>query len=487
MIRSGHKEKIEYGDFQTPLELAEKVCKQLIELGVVPDVIVEPTCGVGHFIEVASRLFQSAKKIIGVEVNQQYIREIRTKKQFIQDERVELQHADFFQFDWLSLIDRLDGNILILGNFPWVTNSQQGSIGGGNLPKKNNFQNHNGLDAITGKSNFDISEWMLIQVVKWLQGRDASLAMLCKASVSRKLLNYLHSKNLNLAYCATYRIDTKKYFDATVEACLLFCKFDSNSKNYSCDVFNDLESREYHQIGYQNNILVRDIASFEKLSKFYIVNSEAKWRSGIKHDCSNIMEFRKIGNTFVNGIGEAVELEEIYLFPLLKGSDVAQSRTKTTDRYVLVTQKFVGEPTNSIRNLAPKTWQYLKSHEKYLENRKSKIYQNSPKFSIFGVGAYTFRSWKIAICGLYKKIEFRLIGQILDKPVVFDDTVYFLSFEDEQVAQKTFQLLTSLAVINFYSSLVFWDEKRPIKSSILNSLDLTALAESRNYIGSDTQ
>jgi hypothetical protein len=232
MVRSADKEKVEYGDFQTPLELAERVCQQLIEFGVIPDIIIEPTCGTGNFIEATSRLFQSAKKIIGVEVNQRYIQENETKKQFIQDQRIELQHADFFQFDWLSLIKRLNGNILVLGNFPWVTNSQQGSIGGENLPKKNNFQNYSGLDAITGRSNFDISEWMLIQVIQWLQGRDAYLAMLCKLSVSRKILNYLHSKNLNLAYCATYRIDTKKYFDATVEACLLFCKFDAKSKNY---------------------------------------------------------------------------------------------------------------------------------------------------------------------------------------------------------------------------------------------------------------
>jgi hypothetical protein len=478
MIRSIHKAKVEYGDFQTPLELAERVCRAVIELGVSPDVIIEPTCGVGNFIKAASPLFQSTKKIIGVEVNQKYLKEIRKKKQFVRDRRIELHHADFFQFDWSSLINDLDGNILVLGNFPWVTNSQQGSIDGKNLPKKNNFQNHNGLDALTGKSNFDISEWMLIQVIQWLQERNASLAMLCKTSVSRKLLSYLHSRNLNLAYCATYKIDAKKYFDATVEACLLFCKFDSSSKNYFCNVFDRLENSEYYQIGYRNNILIRDVASFETLSQFYDVKSQTKWRSGIKHDCSSIMEFRKIGNAFVNGIGEVVELEQKYLFPLIKGSDVAQCRTETTDKYVLVTQRFVGEPTECIRDLAPKTWQYLESHASYLDNRKSKIYQNNPKFSIFGVGEYTFASWKIAICGLYKKLEFRLIGTIANKPVVFDDTVYFLSFSDERVAYKTFILLTSTDAINFYSSLIFWDEKRPIKSSILNSLNLTALAKS---------
>jgi hypothetical protein len=478
MIRSIHKVKVEYGDFQTPLELAERVCQQLIELGVNPDIIVEPTCGVGNFIEAASPAFRSTKKIIGLEVNQTYIQEIRKKKKLIEDERVEIRRADFFQFDWSSLLNDLDGNILVLGNFPWVTNSQQGSIYGRNLPNKNNFQNHNGLDAITGKSNFDISEWMLIQVVQWLQKRDAYLAMLCKTSVSRKLLTYLHSKNLNLAYCATYKIDAKKYFDATVEACLLFCKFDLNSKNYFCNVFSSLSNSEHYQIGYRNNILIRDVASFETLSQFYNLNSETKWRSGIKHDCSSIMEFRKIGDAFINGIGEVVELEETYLFPLIKGSDVAQSRTEATDKYVLVTQRFVGEPTGCIKSLAPRTWQYLESHASYLDNRKSKIYQNNPKFSIFGVGEYTFSSWKIAICGLYKKLEFRLIGTIADKPVVFDDTIYFLSFEDERVAYKTFMLLTSTSAISFYSSLIFWDEKRPIKSSILNSLNLTALAKS---------
>jgi hypothetical protein len=480
MTRRVPKDKVEYGDFQTPLELAERVCQQLVKLQVTPDVIVEPTCGVGNFIEAASHSFPSAKKIIGVEVNPQYIQTIKTKKLLIQDARIELQQADFFQLDWLSLIDRLDGNILILGNFPWVTNSQQGSMGGENLPLKNNFHNYNGLDAITGKSNFDISEWMLIQVIQWLQNREANLAMLCKVSVARKLLNYLRAQNLNLAYCATYEIDAKKYFDVTVAACLLFCKFDLSSKNYFCDVFSDFENQASHQIGYRDNFLTRDVAAFDKLRQFHTTNPAIKWRSGIKHDCADVMEFRKINNTFVNRMGEAIALEETYLFPLLKGSDIIQSRVNATDRYVLVTQKFVGEPTAGIKTIAPKTWEYLESHASYLENRKSKIYQNHPKFSIFGVGDYTFRAWKIAICGLYKKLEFKLVGRMLNKPAVFDDTVYFLSFEDEQTALKTFQVLTSPSVIEFYSSLIFWDEKRPIKATILNSLDLAALVESIN-------
>lgn len=271
-----------------------------------------------------------------------------------------------------------------------------------------------------------------------------------------------------------------------MDACLLYCKFDLSSQNYFCDVFSSLESSDGHRIGYHNNLLVKDIDSFNKLSNLYAVNSGTKWRSGVKHDCSNVMEFRKIDNLFVNGFGEAVELEETYLFPLLKGSDVAQNRINATNRYILVTQKFIGESTEPISQIAPKTWRYLEECGQYLDNRKSKIYQHNPRFSIFGVGDYSFKFWKIAICGLYKKLDFSLIGEIANKPAIFDDTVYFLSFDSERVARKTFELLNSSPAINFYSSMVFWDEKRPIKSSILNCLNLTLLAD-LEYLTADVR
>jgi hypothetical protein len=138
---------------------------------------------------------------------------------------------------------------------------------------------------------------MLIQIVHWLQNRESYLAMLCKSSVSRKLLTYLHQNKLNLSYCATYRIDARKYFDANVEACLLFCKFDATSQQYFCDVFSNLEDSNYYQIGYRNDVLIRDVDSFDKLSQLYDTSNKTRWRSGIKHDCSSVMEFRSLGKT----------------------------------------------------------------------------------------------------------------------------------------------------------------------------------------------
>jgi hypothetical protein len=470
------KAKIEYGDFQTPLDLATKVCQKLSELGVKPGVVIEPTCGLGNFVNAAAQVFDAAEKIIGVEINPDYLETNQTER-LSNDERVEIHQGNFFEFDWLSLIKNCQGDLLILGNFPWVTNSQQGRISGTNLPPKHNFQNYPGLDAITGKSNFDISESMLIKTVDWIHVHNGCIAMLCKTSVTRKLLSYIYTQNLNLAYFSTYKIDTKQHFGAIVDACLLVCKFDSTSQNYFCDVFEALESSEHYRIGYYKKTLIRDLESFRRVRGLFISRTEIKWRSGIKHDCSSIMEFCKVNGKLINGFGEPVDIEATYLYPLLKGSDVANGKIKATDKYMLVTQKNAGDSTELIREIAPKTWNYLAKNSKYFDSRKSKIYQNNPPFSVFGVGTYTFAPWKIAICGLYKRLNFRLVHTINETPTIFDDTVYFLSFEDEQSARKTFALLTSQIATAFYLSLIFWDEKRPIKTSILNSLDLDTLSK----------
>lgn len=462
--------QIEYGDFQTPIELAKRVCEKLRETGVSPNVIIEPTCGIGAFVEASALTFPNTRKIVGVEINQRYLDELENrKKQFEANGRISLLKGDFFTFDWNSLIDD-EHPLLVIGNFPWVTNSQQGAIGGMNLPSKKNFQNHTGFEAITGKSNFDISEWMLIQTSNWFRNHHGYLAMLVKTSVARKFL-HLYTQKTPLRHSTIYSIDARNYFGVSVEACLLFCEFDGKSHNYDYDIYESLESSKGYRVGHRNGITVRDLDTFERLSKYY-GNNKTKWRSGIKHDCSDVMEFQKIDDNWINGLGEIVDIETTYLYPLLKGSDVANNRIEATNRYVLVTQKTVGEPTSLIKKFAPKTWAYLETHARYLDERKSRIYQDSHRFSIFGVGGYTFAPYKVVICGLYKKLAFRLVRPIEGKPAVFDDTVYFLSFDMEEQAVRILDILSSPLAKDFYSTLIFWDEKRPIKSSVLNSFNL---------------
>ena len=293
MNPSARQTQIEYGDFQTPLELANHICQKLGSFGISPDAIIEPTCGVGAFVEASANHFPNAKKIIGIEVNKTYLEQTqRRKSTFPNNKRITLQQGNFFDFKWNVLLKGMDGSILVIGNFPWVTNSQQGMIGGVNLPEKLNFQNHNGFDAMTGKSNFDISEWMLIQVGDWFQKRNGYLAMLCKTSVARKFLHYLNGSKANVFHSAMYTIDAKKYFGASVEACLLLCEFRENFHNYDYDAYDGLEAEKPQRVGHRNGMTIRDLDTFDKLNNLF-GNSELRWRSGIKHDCAEIMELKK--------------------------------------------------------------------------------------------------------------------------------------------------------------------------------------------------
>lgn len=470
------RNRIVFGDFQTPDELALNICQRLASLGIKPDVIIEPTCGTGAFIDAAARTFPGANSIFGYDINEEYLKTVREKLPSLPDpKRITLEMSDFFSTNWRDKIKQLHGSILVVGNFPWVTNAVQGAIGGTNLPIKSNFKGHNGFDAISGKSNFDISEWMLLEVIRWFEGGVGDVAMLVKTAVARKILAHAERHDTALQEAMIIGIDAKKEFGASVEAGLLIMRFSSEAKKKSHDftVFDTFSSPHGRRMGHRQGFVVSDLDAFNTYHHL-LGKSPKKWRSGIKHDAAAIMEFTLSGHHLINGLGELVDLEPKYIYPLLKGSDIANGK-KQRDKFILVPQKYVGEPTEAIRLSAPRTWEYLERHAPQLDARSSTIYKNNPRFSIFGVGDYTFQPWRIAICALYKSLTFRLIAPVLGRPVMFDDTVYYLSFDTETEAAATLARLESIPVRDFLSSLIFWDEKRPIKTAILNVLDWSML------------
>src|SRR5206468_3385014 len=132
-----------------------------------------------------------------------------------------LGQQNFFAHDWEAELASIRGGLLVLGNLPWVTNAAISGMNGSNLPAKENFLGFRGIEARTGKSNFDISEWMLICLVKALRGRAATIAMLCKTATARKLLLFAWQNDGRIASASLHRIDAKKHFGASVDACLL--------------------------------------------------------------------------------------------------------------------------------------------------------------------------------------------------------------------------------------------------------------------------
>jgi hypothetical protein len=189
------------------------------------------------------------------------------------------------------------------------------------------------------------------------------------------------------------------------------------------------------------------------------------------------MELTKESGHYRNGLGELIQIEGDYVYPMMKSSDIASGRVKDPTRWMLITQRFVGEDTGKIQQRAPRTWEYLNAHVDRFDRRGSRIYRNRPSFSIFGVGDYSFSAWKVAISGFYKRWEFTKIGPYLGRPVVLDDTCYFLSCETEAEADCVCSLLNSEMARDFSSAFVFWDAKRPITVDLLRRLDLLRLAQ----------
>lgn len=464
--------KTEFGDFQTPIPLALEVCELLARQGTSPAAIVEPTCGQGAFVSAAVRTFPMAD-VWGFDINTNYI---ETCGQTTSSDNCNLGVADFFQMDWPTMLASLPEPILVVGNPPWVTNAALGSLGSRNLPTKSNFQRHKGLDAITGKSNFDISEWMLTHFLDWLDGRTATLAMLCKTVVARKVLQHAWKHGRQIARSELHPIDALTHFNAAVDACLLWCDLRPGIRTTDCQVANTLSKNSAsHTFGYYDGRVISELSTYSRWRHLAGVSSY-RWRSGIKHDCSKVIELSDTGDELRNGFGDRVELETEYLFPMLKSSELANNRTGHPKRWMIVPQRESGQDTRAIATDAPKTWQYLLSHARYLDSRGSSIYRKRPRFSVFGIGSYSFAPWKVAVSGFYKSLSFSRVGSFQDKPIVLDDTAYLLPCQSQEEADFLYGLLVSEPAQEFLSSQIFWDAKRPITTDLLATLSLDHLA-----------
>lgn len=470
------RHKVEFGDFQTPINLAREVCSLVARSGFQPASVLEPTCGTGSFLRAALETFPDVSLVLGFEINKQYVEHARrvAAGAVPSNTFVEVRQSDFFLTDWSKIVAALPEPILVIGNPPWVTNTELSTLRSNNVPTKSNLDNLRGIDALTGKSNFDISEWMLRRNLQWINDKRGMLAVLCKTTVARKVLLYGWQKALAISSASLYHLDAQQYFGAMVDACLLLVETSLTGGNTECRVYNSLHSEQPTSIfGLRDGMLVSDVKSYDRWRDLLGTGLKG-WRSGIKHDCSKVFELRFDHDQFINGLGEYVDLEPEVLFPLLKSSDLAAHAEPR--RWMVVPQRTMGEDPGRLRVNAPKTWTYLVTHAHLLDKRRSSIYKNRPRFSIFGIGSYSFALWKVAISGLYKKLDFVQVPPFEDRPVVLDDTCYFFPCWSEEECKVLHELVTSEPAREFLSAFIFWDAKRPITAQLLNLLDLWALA-----------
>ena len=462
------------GDFQTPEVLAREVWTACASFQ--PDLVIEPTFGLGSFL--ATMPHELKARVLGWEIHSEYHSfTSRETASLHQTRRIQLIHGDVFAACNSDLDLKLDNSVLVIGNPPWVTNSEQGFLGGGNTGDKRNLKSLSGLDAMTGKANFDISEAIIIHFVCLLRGRcrKARFALLTKFSVARNLLEFL-STDSQTGDFEFHKIDSMKHFGAAVDAGLLRFTLGADvSYRSRCPIFDGIEGDEIGQIGLVGKRLIYDLKAYECTA--FMENhgrSHYAWRQGVKHDLSKVMELRKTETGFENGLGEVVDVEDEVLYDLYKSSDLFNNRLA---RFVTpVYQQDLKDSLEALPQKFPKLFCYLTRHQTAFKNRKSSIYRNKPMFSIFGIGDYTHFTYKVAISGLYTLPVFRLL-EPTSRPVIVDDTAYIIATNNLSEAVYLYALLSLKCTQDFLLAISHAGDKRRFGKSVLSRVLLPAASQ----------
>lgn len=469
------------GDFQTPKSLVRRILRTLRPIGSRWDRVLEPTCGGGNFIIEILNESPPPQEIKGIELQRKYVelakKQVEKKKA---NTEAKIIQADFFETDLVRDLQwKKTGPLLVIGNPPWVTNSELGTLNSSNLPAKSNIKQLPGIAAITGESNFDIAEaiWMKL-MCELVHEKQVTIALLCKTSVARNVIKFSQQAKLPMSNAKIYRINAQDIFRAAVDAC--FFRIDMGvERKYRAKVFESLESQEpTGKIGILRGSLVSNLDIYKKFSRKpggRVLN----WRQGVKHDASDVMELTYEPETQVlyNKKGERVEIEPNYLYPLVKSSDLYHERVLKPARRVIITQKRIGQDTRYLKERAPRLWNYLSGNKDVFNARKSTVYRNQPPFSIFGIGDYSFAPYKVAVSGFYKEVQFRLLVPVNEKPVMLDDTCYFLPFQKLTKAALITSVLNHPISLEFLESIIFKDSKRPVTKKLLQQLIIQNLLE----------
>jgi tRNA1(Val) A37 N6-methylase TrmN6 len=131
----------EFGDFQTPLSLVKAVLECLNSSGKAWPRVIEPTCGRGNFIEGLLKQSKPPCEIQAIELQNAHLDAARKVIEQSISTHIVIRQANLFDLDLhRDLKWRENGPLLVVGNPPWVTNSELGMLESDNLPYKTNLK-----------------------------------------------------------------------------------------------------------------------------------------------------------------------------------------------------------------------------------------------------------------------------------------------------------------------------------------------------------
>jgi SAM-dependent methyltransferase len=160
---------------------------------------------------------------------------------------------------------------------------------------------------------------------------------------------------------------------------------------------------------------------------------------------SNLCELAKIK---VEKVERAIE--EDLIFPLLRGENLKAWKS-TPEYYILLPHDLSnpskGIPAGKIKIDFFKAYAYLKRFEDLLKNRPSSIIRSlikhEPFYSIYGVGAYTFKPYKVVWREQASVLTCAVVAKKDGKIIIPDHKLMFCSFDNSEAAHYLCACLNS--------------------------------------------
>ena len=154
-------------------------------------------------------------------------------------------------------------------------------------------------------------------------------------------------------------------------------------------------------------------------------------------------------------------IEPNFVYPLLRGRDVQRWKAEPS-AYILLpnrTDKLAGIPEAEMKSKYPKTYAYLKRFEKQLRQRSGyrKFFKSTdPYWTMYDVGPYTLAPWKVVWPGeVAPSLRASVVNVYLNKPIVCDQTNYFVECSDETSSHFLCALLNSAVIRCYYKAVAY--------------------------------
>lgn len=128
-------------------------------------------------------------------------------------------------------------------------------------------------------------------MLKCFENHNGVFAFLIKNSVVKNLIQNQKRNSFKISQSQKLNINSKKEFNVSVNACLFITHFNTEP-DFICKEL-DFYNRDYlTTFGWYKDKFVHSVEDYDKSS---IIDGKSifTWRSGVKHDCSKVMELSK--------------------------------------------------------------------------------------------------------------------------------------------------------------------------------------------------